>query len=142
MNPTSVDIKGLIVAAGLGVFGAQSGWAVAISRRPDTPDQIMTIYDSGSWRAPNPALLIDYPTINVNVRGSAGDYAATYTKALAVRDLLLGLPAQTVGGTRYVSVTVRSDPYFLAYDEMNRPEFTINFDVIRTPASGTNRRAI
>jgi hypothetical protein len=141
MNAASVDIKDILVAAGLGVFAASSGWSIAIGRQPVSPDQAIAIFDSGSWLSPSAHLLIDYPSIMVSVRGAAGDYTGAYAKALAVRDKLLGLPTQTVSGTIYSGITVRADIFFMGYDETNRPEFTIDFNVTRNPATGTNRRA-
>ena len=60
-------------------------------------------------------------------------------QAQAVKDALLGLPAQVVLGDRIDGITMQGDIIPLGYDENKRPEFSLNFRSIVEPASGTNR---
>ena len=142
MNPASVDLKTLLVSAGLGTFGATSGWGIYISEQPDAPDTTITLWDTGG-SDPNPALALDQPTVMIWVRGPIKDYAAGYAKAMAVKNALLGIAAQTINSTPYGGATMRGDIAFLQYDEKSRPLFTLNFHLWREPpAAGTYRRSI
>lgn len=141
MNPASVDIKDILVTAGVGTFAATSGWAIYISREPSEPDTCITIYDTGGPGA-NPKWLIEEPSIQVRVRGAKLGYLAAYQKADAVKQALLGRAKQTVNSTVYVSFTMLSEIAHIGYDENSRPLFTINFNIIREPSSGTHRTAL
>ena len=143
-NPTSVDISSLLVSAGIGVLAAKSGWSIHVSQEPEKPDQAITLYDTGSWREPHPALLLDFPSMQVKVRGAPGKYAEAHEKIWSIRELLLGLSPQTINGTYYSGVWVMSDIFHVANDENNRPMLTINFRISREPeqVSGDNRQPL
>ncbi len=141
MAAPSVDFKDLLSTAGVGTWQATTGWALAVSREPATPDQVVTIYDTGG-QDPNAKWLLDNPTVQVRVRGSPNDYPATYAKAIAVKDALLGLTPQTLDSIDYVGVWMVGDVIFIGYDELQRPRFTTNWQITREPASGTYRTAL
>jgi len=134
VNSPAVDIKDILVGAGIGVFGT----SLFVGREPVAPDTCVTVYDAGG-QDPLPSDLTDFPAIQVRVRGLINDYEGAMTKAQAVKDALLGLPETTVGTTRYVGITMRGEINFMGYDEANRPSFTLNFQVTREPSAGTNR---
>lgn len=136
----SEDIKDLLVAAGVGIFAAETGWSINISKEPTKPDTAITIYPTGGTD-PNPKFILDHPSVQVRVRGGIKDYNAGYAKAQAIKDALLGLPSQTVDGTVIVGVWMISDIAFLRYDDNDRPLFTTNWRLDREPATGTNRTA-
>lgn len=135
----SVGIRDLLVAAGVGVFAATSGWAIFIGREPANPVTTITIYDTGGF-SPNPKWNIDEPTVQVRVRGSTGNFQAAYAKANAVKEALLGLPSQDLNGDRWVSVRQLGDIHNLGYDNSERPLFTINFRMIVEPLVGSGHR--
>lgn len=135
---TVVDIKDLLVTAGIGTFASTTGWSISISRAPDSPNQMVSIIWIGG-PAPNPKFLFDQPSIQVMVRGAPEDYLATEAKAQDVKDALLGLPAQTINGTPYVGIWALGDTQFVGYDESERPTFTSNWRIRVEPTSGTNR---
>lgn len=109
---------------------------IEVSRMPDSPNECITIYDSGG-QANNPKWLLDYPTIQVMVRGNPDGYAAAYQKAKDVQDALLGLESQTIGGNRWVSVLAMGGIISLGYDEKNRPSLSMNFRITIEPAAST-----
>ena len=133
--------KDLLVTAGVGTFGAASGWSIDIAKFPETPDSVVALMPR-SGLAPNPAWLLDFPGIQILVRGDRGGYIVAQAKAQAIKDALLGLPSQTIDGDRWVSITMDGDIGFLHFDENNRPIFSLNFRLIIQPASGTNRIAL
>lgn len=130
-------------SAHLGTRGATSGWRINGFQEPDgdgIPDTCITVYYSGE-RPPNPKWALDFPLIQVRVRGAPGDTAGAADKTAAVRDAMLGLDSQTVDGVRWVSVTVRNSAQ-IGFDAKGRPLFVVNFAVIIEPATSTNRAAI
>lgn len=144
MNAPSVDLANHLAANSIGVIGASSGWAIFVSREPDgsgIPDSVITVFDTGGFPA-NPKFLLDEPTTQVRVRGDINQYISTFSKIQAIKDLLLGLPSQSIGGTFYTGIWVLGDILSLGYDDSNRPILVINFRIIREPASGTNRQAV
>ncbi len=141
MSSPSEGIRDLLVAAGVGTFNAPSGWSIHISRMPAKPDTCIVIYDSGG-KPSNPKWLLDFPTIQVRVRGDENGYLAAQAKCKAVVDALLGLPSQDINGDRWVMITQLSAPTFLGYEDNKRPQFSINFQLTIEPASGTNRESL
>jgi len=125
--PASVGAKSLIAA-----HAAGSGWQIEIGVMPDTPDKVIAISDTpGS--DPNPKWLIDFPSLQVMVRGNVSGYLDTFVEAKAVKDLLLGVTSQDISGDRWVSITGNGDLGFIGRDEKQRPLFTVNFALIIQP---------
>ncbi len=141
MNPTSVDIKDLLVIGAHGVFAATTGWSIHIGVEPDNPDTTITLYDTPAEPA-NPKFLLDFPRWQIRVRGTGNSYPTTYAKALQIRDALLGLPSQTLGGTVYVGIYLVNDIFFLQQDKASRPIFVSNWRAFRQPSSGDHRQSL
>lgn len=140
MTAPTVGIKDLLVAAGNGVHNASSGWSIHIGREPTKPHSTITIYDSGG-ETPNPAWLLDFPSVQVRVRGDPGGYVAAQQKMTDCKNTLLGLPSQDLNGDRWVSVRQIGGINLIGYDESNRPMFTMNISLIIEPAvSGDENR--
>ncbi len=141
MTDVAIGAKDLLVAAGVGAFNASSGWSIHISKLPSKPDTAVSVVRTGGPPG-NPRWLLDFPTVQVMVRGAANGYQAAESKVQAVKDTLLGLPSQDIGGDRWVAVNMLGDPVFLGYDENNRPKWSLNFPLIIEPATGANRIAL
>lgn len=137
MTDYSVGMKDLLVTAGVGVFGTN----LFIGKMPRTPDAAVSIMQTGG-RPANPKWLLDYPSMQVMVRGAKNDYVGAQAKALAVKDALLGHPSQDVNGDRWVQFNMLGDIMLLGYDEEDRAMFSLNWSLIIQPASGTNRIAL
>jgi hypothetical protein len=145
MSIPSVGAKGLLVAAGVGSDTPTDDWGIHISQLPAMPIKAIAIYDTGgTGEGPNPKWLLDYRTIQVMVRGSSNGYEEAYGKAQAVKDTLLGLPAQVVGDDRWDGVTGVGDITFVARNENNQPMIAINFRIIIEPGVNllTNREPL
>lgn len=137
----SVTVKDLLVASGVGQFGPGTGWRIYVGKDPFEPDSVITVRDSPG-RNPHPALLLDFPSIQVTVRAAQGDYRGAYGKAVEVKNTLLGLPSQDLGGDRWLSVTMAGDIQSIGWDDRNRPILSLNFNLIIEPTVGTNRVAV
>lgn len=134
-DPTlpSASIKEMIIDGLLGSSDPSTAWGVYISSEPqETPNQCITVYDTGG-RDPDPKWRLDYPNVQVRVRGAKEQYAATWERARKIRDLILGAPAQEIQSWRWESFLVVGDVNFLMYDQSRRPIFTINVRLIGEP---------
>lgn len=129
-------IKDLLVAASLGVFAStnQNDWSINISKQPDAPDKSITVYDTGGL-ASNPRWLLDYPSVQILVRGSENSYEVTYNKTVQILNALLGYPSTTFGTDRLVMIIQLGNIAFLGYDKKNRPEISINFGLTIEPGT-------
>ncbi len=134
MASTEDGIKTLLVAANVGVFAATTGWSIQIGRIVDEPDTQIVIFATGG-KPSEPKLAIDYPSVQVLVRGSANGYEAARQKIIDVKNALLGLPSQTVNGDRWDSVLAIGDIKSMGYDQKQRPSFVMNFSLIIEPAT-------
>ena len=121
---------------GLGyTFGGSGNFAMYIGGLPaSTPHRVIGLYDAGG-KNPNPKWLLDYPSVQIRVRGGVNDYAIAYQEARKVRDLILGVSSYTAGnGDRIVMANAIGDVAFMGRDDSARPEFSFNFALIIEPA--------
>lgn len=128
----SEGIKDILVAAGVGIFEPDysgTGWCIAISRTRNEPNTFIAIYDHGG-QAPEPGLDVDYPSIQIVVRGEPDGYKNAMSKCRAIKDVLLGRPSETRSGDVWASITMPTDVIPLGYDDNERPEFSLNFNLI------------
>lgn len=144
MSLPSEHMGDLLVTKGFIWGDAVSGstdWRVWIGKQPDKPDRTVTIYDTGG-KANNPRWLLDYPSVQVRVRGGPSDYREAHLKATQTRDCLLGIPSYTAGnGDRIVHVNAIGDVAFTGWDQNQRCEFVFNLSLIIEPTTNasTNR---
>ena len=120
------------------------GWHMEIGAMPDDPDKAIQINDTGGIE-PNPKWALDFPTLQIMVRGEVSGYLDAYRAAKAVKDVLLGIdPYTTTDGDRVVSITQNGDLGFIGRDDDMRPMFTINFALIIEPqvVDNMNRLAL
>ena len=136
--PASVGAKSIIAA-----HAAISGWQIEVGAMPDSPDKVISINDTGGLD-PNPKWLLDYPTLQVLVRGSTNGYLDTFAEAKAVKDLLLGITSTDISGDRWVSITQNGDLGYIGRDSDMRPLFSVNFALIIEPqvVANSNRLAL
>lgn len=136
----SEGIKDLLVTASIGVFqpnASPTDWTIVISRMRPYPNKMISIYDQGGL-PPEPGLDINYPAIQIVVRGEPDGYKDAHTKARRIRDELLGMPSTTVNGDIWASVTMSSDILFVGYDDNERPLISLNFQLIIHQGDLTN----
>lgn len=138
MSDVTQGITDLLVAASIGDFNGvgSTGWSIVINKLPSTPERIIMIRETGG-KAPEPRLLLDYPSVQVIVRGGESDYQVARDKSQAVKDVLLGLPSQDLDGDRWVAINMISDVTPLQSDQLQRPMFSVNFALIIEPATNS-----
>ena len=112
-------------------------------RFAEDPDKVIVVSDTGGEPA-NPKWLLDFPSAQVMVRGVVGGYIAAFNEVNDVKELLLGIPSQTLNGDQWVSLTMGSDVAFIGSDDNQRPMFSLNLRLIAEPNTSpeTNRLAL
>lgn len=138
--PISQGIKDLLTDD-----GGVSDWTIEVGVMPKTPDKVIMISDTGQGADPNPKWLLDFPTVQVMIRGAVSDYLATWAIHKAVKDILLGLTSQSVNSDNWNAVNITGDLGFIGRDEVNRPLFSVNFQLIvepQVPTGTSNRTAL
>lgn len=147
---TSVHIKDTLVNDGY-TFAGVGDWHLWIGKEPESPDRCITIYDVPGL-APNPRWLLDYPSVQIRVRGGQNDYDTAGQKALEIRGRLLGRTSYDSFGThsdgsrdRIVQINGIGDNSFIGWDDLKRPAFVFNLSLIIEPsptATPTNREPL
>lgn len=143
-------LRGLIqVLINAGVsedFGEDTAWGIFMGSLPaKEPDAAIAVVRAGGL-PDNPKWAVDYPAVQVLVRGAKNASDAAAAKIKAVKDTLLGresgsLPAVTgITTPEYVtSITMSGNILPLGKDENNRALFSVNFRLIVQPATPGNR---
>jgi hypothetical protein len=131
MNAPSVDIKDLL--------DAESSLALAFNTNlflneiPETaPDLCVGVFDSGGL-PPTLGYVYEYPTVQVRVRGTKGDFRPAEELARDIKRELHGVANHWLDSvTRIVLIQAMGEPFMLGRDDNGRPIFTINFQIHRT----------
>jgi hypothetical protein len=113
-------------------------WYINIGNMLTSPVCQVSVRRTGG-KAPNPKWNIDYPSVQVRVRGSANDYLGAAQKARDIKDRLLGLPSQDVNGDRWTAVNMIGDITPMPDDKNGNPEWVLNFALIIEPSVTGNR---
>lgn len=145
MGVPSAGAKDLIIAASVGSANPTDDWGVHLAQLPPEPMRAIAVCDTGGTsEGPNPAWLVDYRTIQAMVRAGPNEYVAGYQKTSDIKDALLGMGAQVVGGDRWDGVTGIGDVTYLGVDDNKCHRFVMNFRIIIEPAANaiTNREPL
>lgn len=141
MYDPAQGFKDLLVADGVAQHAVLTGWNISLGRFPDVPDTTILINQTGG-ASPFPHLLLNFPSVQVIVRGSKGGYIDARNKVEEVVDSLLGIPAQEIGNDWWQGIIQLGEVGMIGYDENHRPLFAANFGVIIEPAAGKYRMAV
>lgn len=136
MTIASVLIKDTLVNLGY-TFGGQGDWAIYIGKMPASPIRTITIYDAPG-RAKNPAWLLNYPAVQIKVRGGVNDYKVAGDKINEISERLVGKPSYNAIdglGDRIVSILSIGDYNFLEWNENGQPVWVMNLSMIVEPAA-------
>lgn len=133
MNPISTVFKDYLVAQSIGDFGGTDDWSIYISKEPQAPDKVITIFDVGG---PAPGHTFDvshkpyyHTSIQLRVRGTG--YEETYVKIVAVAELLKSRGKFTDSGIRFERVSIAGDYINLPQDDDARYIFVVNLNIER-----------
>lgn len=133
MASSAEDVAGYLADEGLGTLGGASSWGIYVGLEPPSPDQVLTVYDTGGAMG-NPDGQMYDPTIQV--RGRSHDYDTAYSKLEEVRDLLIvDKTARVIDGWLYTGFWLTADITKIDVDENNRSVLVVNFRLMREPYS-------
>ena len=135
MSSPADDIKTVLENNGVATFATD----LFISKEPTSPDNCITLYDTGGYEA-NPKWSMDEPTVMARIRNNS--YPDGYAKCEEIKDALLGLPKQAINSTTYVGVWMEGEINFIEYDDNGRAIFTMNFRIVREPTESGNRQSL
>lgn len=135
------DIATLLEGAGVGAKGPGTGWRIFIGGLPASPDSVIVVERSGGL-PPNPKYALDFPQIQVIVRGAAGETQSVDAKAEEVKRALLGISPQTGAFGKVWGITLLSDIAPLGRDEHDRKMVSLNFQLWVEPNQVGNRQEI
>lgn len=104
------------------------------NEEPIDPDNVVTVYDTGSSRPPLLDSTYEYPTVQVRIRRRLGNTLAGKQKARDLMNYLHGYVG-AVGSVQYTMIKVVNGPIPLGNDGKGRPRFTFNLEIQRTTVS-------
>lgn len=112
------------------VTGLTTDWDFHVGRLTPDPDRQVVLRHSGG-PAGEVKVAIDYPGVQILARGARGEYEAAYQILVSVKEALVAHP----GAAEYpemTSITARGDIVDVGYDDKDRPQFSLNLQLIVT----------
>jgi hypothetical protein len=107
---------------------------IVVDKKPEEPNAIISVHNTNGY--PSIKTLgtneedIRKPGLMVSIRGNPGDYANSRAKADIIFAALKKKGNYMVNGNYYKSCLVVGDLGKPEYDEKNRPNWYINFELI------------
>lgn len=107
-----------------------AGGSIFVGKLPQTPNECVAIFPTGGFVASIKDGW-DLPTIQVRVRGAPNAFRATEQRAQAIYNRLQGLKQHRLANGILVirCQGMQSAPNYIAPDEADRPEFSINYQL-------------
>lgn len=139
-SPAKFLLDKLASISGFGTIGSASGWRLGVGVLLDSPDTQLVLVDSPGEH-PDPKWLLEYPYVQILLRGAKDGYIVAMQKMQDAYDILLGIPPYNITEGRIDGITGVGTPSFIGSDVLNRPLFSANFRLIFEPAASslTNR---
>jgi len=104
------------------------GTDIFVGFMPDAPDACISVAQSGG--APPPPIGPDeHVTVQIRVRNTA--YATARTTVNAILKALHQMTNETIETRTYHRIDALGSPAWMGWDEKNRSEWTINFQIIK-----------
>ena len=122
------DILARLVAAG--VVDGSSTWEGRINYMPESPNQLVCLYELASEPAEQ-EWSIDYPEFQIVIRGDEYGSEDARTEAQDVFNALQSQEA-LVGATYVYLYCNQSGPFYVGPDVQNRPKFQMTFSVMKS----------
>ena len=123
-------VQAALIAAHVGQkTSSADDWMIYKGDLPDQPDRAICIYETPG-RPPLEAWAIDYPSVQLVVRGTVDDYTAVRNK---IQDAFNALHAQetAIGAAFVYFYAINSGPLPMGKDEKRRISLAWNFRSMR-----------
>lgn len=127
MTSAAHAIADFLNKQGVASIGATTGWALAISREPENPPNVVTVYDTGGDDFDTGEL--DITTYSVQVRVRAVEYFDATNKINEVIRLIKRA-AFTFQNLRFISVRAVGGLNHIGFDDNDRTLITTNFECL------------
>lgn len=146
MRDPALSIRDMMVASSFNwVAGGVAPFGVYLGQPPATPDAIILLNRTGGID-PVPQWLVNYPSLQVMVRGKKSGYEGASATIDQICNFLLGIKTYVdpTSGDQYQACNQLGDVFYAGQDDNTRPHFTANFRFIVLPAvvAGGNRLPI
>lgn len=125
------DVATHLNALGLGGFPATGSWPIYVNAEPATPDQTITVYDTGGNGPEDGDQDVIEAPFQIRVRVVNTAAAAAYTKLAAIRTALLAARGYAGDGVVHSFYVMETDVISLGTDENNRHIRVANYRVHR-----------
>lgn len=130
------DVGSLLTAASVATTSAGStGWRLVYREFQPSPSPVrqVCVRLTGGLQSEERAP-ITRPSFQVAVRGSTGQNATLETKVQAVISAL-NFQEGTINSWTYVDMRMEGDALYLGRDEHQQPQYSINFQTVRSRTS-------
>lgn len=122
-----------LVSEGFSTFGGSDDWSMHLAREPVSPDNVITLYDTGGPAPVNYSINLRQPTIQVRVR--CHDYLMGLEKHEDIYLILNAISTQNIGDWMVLGVHLTTDFLSVGRDSNDRHLITANYQIQR----GQNR---
>lgn len=133
MNSPADDIAQYLVSQGVGALGGTADWAINVDYEPPSPDNVITIYNTGGPGADTDEQNIQYPTVQIRIRSKGN--TAGWTKHEEIRDILAQGAQPKVMASSNVHVLEAPDLNSLGRDENKRFLRVADYRLMRSALS-------
>lgn len=107
------------------------GTNIFLGYMPDSPDICIGLFIYAGAPPDEVSEDVEYPGLQVRVRGAAAGFEDALEKAYDIFNALHGLTDTTLTATYYYRISANQSPAQMGVDEKDRPEFVINFSVMK-----------
>ena len=133
------ELNGILSTAGVASSSGESGWYLALGLLPDStvwPDKTVALIQTQGY-APEASVEIDKPSFQVLTRGesvmqTSTAYQVAEAKAYQVHTTLHAITPGAYSSRQYPGIWAEQTPFFLGFDESDRPVFSQNFRTMRS----------
>lgn len=125
------EVAQILENENFGKLWDSTSWYIAVGEEPEKPDQSITVYDTPG-REPHYADKVEHPSVQIRVRGSAGDgYLLAATKISQIKHKLVFNGTFVLSGVDFV-FWAEGGEFWLMNDENRRPIFVLNLRIQRS----------
>ena len=129
MNSAAHDLALYLDDLSVGTFGGENDWCLNVNGEPATPNNAITIYDTGGLGPDTDQLDIERPTVQIRVRGSS--FPDAYGKQKLIQGLLI-FSSHEMETSNVSGIVQTSDIAAIGRDDKGNHIVTANYQLMRT----------
>lgn len=125
------DIKSILVAGGMATGDIYLG---SVPDAPNVGNTIIGLVEPGGGPpelAMGGVVAAEQTVIQAIIRGNQWDYSTTQATARTAYQILRNRVTETVNTVEYKHIRAVAIPFFIGYDDNDRPLFSLNIEVFR-----------